>query len=115
MKKILWLSIFLIIISVWGIIWKDWYDTQKLTEENANIPVSSQIPYIWNLVIGEIAPVEKISNTKQLNIDIKSYKILLTAYDKIKSIPKYKFNADKQLKQNIIIKPTIYEYIWNKR
>lgn len=111
MKKILWLLVFLIIVAVWGFIWKDWYDTQQLTEEGADIPTTSQIPYIWNLVIGEIAPVEKISNTKQLNIDVKSYKNLLTAYDKIKSIPKYKFNPNKNLKQNIIITPTIYSYI----
>ncbi len=112
MQKILWLLIFIIIISVWWIIWADWYNTQKLTEENADVPTTSQIPYIWNLVIWDIAPVERIANTKQLKINVQSYKKLLIAYDKIKQIPKYKFNVDKNLKQNIIIKPTIYEYAW---
>jgi len=102
--KLLWFLIVIIIAWTVGAISYDWYNTYKLTQEGSEVPETSEIKFIW-----DIAPVQKIESTKKLDINVDDYKLLLSSYDAIKSISGYKYNVNKNLHQNIIIKPTIYE------
>lgn len=108
-----------IFVVISAILYIDWQRTLDLTDVNRNsIFSSSKFDFIWNIsFLQDVYPVEKINVSKnKLDINIDKYKQFVSMYKDLQKIQNkdiwiWSYNADKNMKQNIIIKPTIYDYI----
>lgn len=108
-----------IFIVISAILYIDWQRTLDKTDVNRDsIFSSSKLDFIWNIsFLQDVYPVEKIDvNKNKLDINIDKYKQFVSMYKQLQTIQNkdvwiWSYNADKNMKQNIIIKPTIYDYI----
>lgn len=108
-----------IFVVISAILYIDWQRTLDTTDVNRDsIFSSSKFDFIWNIsFLQDVYPVEKINISKnKLDINIDEYKQFVSMYKDLQKIQNkdiwiWSYNADKNMKQNIIIKPTIYDYI----
>lgn len=108
-----------IFVVISAILYIDWQRTLDATDVNRDsIFSSSKFDFIWNIsFLQDVYPVEKINISKnKLDINIDEYKQFVSMYKDLQKIQNkdiwiWSYNADKNMKQNIIIKPTIYDYI----